>query len=55
MHAEEVNFGALEGLGANSKRNGNTRYKRNEFSRFSGADANVPVFSPAWGFKRPGT
>ncbi len=53
VDAKEVDFGAFEGLGADAQGHGHAGDEGDEFARFGGADADVPLFAPARGLESP--
>ncbi len=53
MDAEEVDFGAVQDIGADVEGHGDAGNKGDEFAGFGGADPNVPFFAPARGSECP--
>ena len=53
MDAEEVDFGAFEGFGADAQGHRHSRNEGDKFAGFGGADADVPLFAPAGRFECP--
>lgn len=54
VDTEEVDFGGSENILPDPKGDGDAGDEGDEFSGFTGADADVPFFSPAGGFEGPG-
>lgn len=53
VDAEEVDFGAIQDIGADAEGHGDARNEGDEFAGFSSADADIPFFPPSRGFERP--
>lgn len=48
MNAEEVNFGGVEDLFADSEGDWDTRNEGDEFLRFGRSNTDVPIWAPTW-------
>ena len=53
VYAQEIDFGAFEKFGADTKSDRDTGYESDELAGLARANTDMPFLSPAWRFESP--